>query len=66
MDSYLLEVIAGVTLFICLWVLRTVHSMALDVRGLKTTIQHVPTKDQVNDMISEHAMLCAQQRVVNE
>ena len=66
MDSYLLEIVAGLTLAVCLWVLKTVHVMALDVRGMKTDISYMPSKDEVTEMIGDHAMICAQQRAINE
>lgn len=53
MDSYLLEIVAGLTLTVCLWVLKTVHVMALDVRGMKTDISHMPTKDEMTKKIAE-------------
>jgi hypothetical protein len=66
MDSYLLEIVAGLTLAVCLWVLKTVHVMALDLRGMKTDISYMTTKEEVADMIGDHALICAQQRAVND
>lgn len=64
MDSYFLEVIAGLTLTVCLWVLLTVHKLAVNMKGVVTDIKHLPNKEYVDDAISEHAFLCARQRGV--
>lgn len=66
MDSHILEVIAGATLAVCLWVLLTVHKLSVDIRGMKTDIKHLPDKEYVDDAILEHVMTCAHQRAANE
>lgn len=62
MDTITLEVISGLTLAVCLWVLAMVYRLGLDVKGIKSDMKHVPTKREVDKLIAEHALLCAQHR----
>lgn len=62
MDTFYLEIISGLTLGVSLWVLGMVHKLALDIRSLKADVKHMPTRREVDKMIAEHAVACAQHR----